>query len=340
MRNLSGSAIRLSRAGSIAQLANSRVSKKERKRLPPSFYEPRQDITLQSPVSPVPVGSPKHKIYQVDAFWSLFSKAPGSHLEPDPAHKDASTLWTARASGSMDDFLSRYGDQAESLLPRHAPTLELYISERILSPLTAHGRLISSALVSLYLDDLHLTDHYDVLHSYFLGGNPGFMERVSAALFGNDDAANSGAGLGRRDRTRARLGLTRPGAGSTPREDQGQWGAGLGIGMSERSKWPPGGSELAFTLRSTLLDGDKAIDEDNERGEVWSEVENRVSFAIRELPEESIDGKRAKWMNPQGESERGKADLYVRLTFPSNRVSRAGAPTKVPNEHAHIADAT
>lgn len=123
------------------------------------------------------------------------------------------------------------------------------------------------------------------------------MERVSSALFGKDSAgAGEAVGLGKRARIRARLGL---GEDDDRQDRDDDWGIGLGIGLSERSRWPPGGAELAYALRTTLLNY-----EDNDKkkptGSVWEDVGDRVSFAVRELPEEEHSGKRARWLNPQG----------------------------------------
>jgi len=178
--------------------------------------------------------------------------------------------------------------------------------------------------VSHYLDDLHFLDHLDVLHAFWLGGDAGFTERVSLALFGKDGGENADAvGLGRRARTRARLGIgstdatpepssmqrtPTPGALDTPAattpnssvsmSQVPEWGIGLGIGLSDRKRWPPGGAELAYALRTTLFDHD--IARFKSRGPVWRGIEDRVSFALRALPEDESDGRRAKWLNPQG----------------------------------------
>jgi hypothetical protein len=40
----------------------------------------------------------------------------------------------------------------------------------------------------------------------------------------------------------------------------------------------------------------------SDTGPVWEKIEDRVSFAITPLPEGDADGKRAKWLDPQGEA--------------------------------------
>lgn len=208
----------------------------------------------------------------------------------------SSSLWAPAPLDELDAFVQRHSKPDEPLLPSDSPSLELYISTHLLAPLLAHASLISRALVSLYIDDLHFLDHLDVLKAFWLGGDAGFTERVGAALFGKDQAgAGEALGLGRRARTRARLGL---GAGGGEGElPQGEWGVGLGLGLSDRKKWPPGGAELAYALRTALLDDE--IADLCHRGPVWESLEDRVSFAVRSLPEDDKDRRRARWLNPQ-----------------------------------------
>nr|XP_019010892.1 uncharacterized protein I206_04195 [Kwoniella pini CBS 10737]OCF49673.1 hypothetical protein I206_04195 [Kwoniella pini CBS 10737] len=238
-------------------------------------------------------------VAELDDLWALFTQSPGSHLTCENSHQESKQLWTPMSSENLNLFLSRHS--TEPLL-HDSPTLPIYIIIRLLSPLLIHSSLISKSLVSLYLDELNFLDHLDILQSYWLGGDMNFVHRVSGALFGKDNAgAGEGIGMGKRARTRMRLGLDMPSTARTnelnPVDNEGEWGIGLGIGLSERSKWPPGGSELAYALRTTLIDQHNSQNDEGPRGE----VQDRVSFAVRQLDEED-KGRRAKWMNPQGES--------------------------------------
>ncbi|BEJ16034.1 hypothetical protein CspHIS471_0506390 [Cutaneotrichosporon sp. HIS471] len=248
---------------------------------PPSSHGP------SAPSSPSKSTTGKDK----DAdFWAVFNLPPGGHM----GSKNSASLWVPALLDELDAFVQRHSGLDEPLLPSDSPTLELYISSHLLAPLLAHAALISRSLVSLYIDDLHFLDHLDVLKAFWLGGDAGFSERVGAALFGKDQAgAGEALGLGRRARTRARLGLDGGGSDSS----QSSWGVGLGLGLSDRTKWPPGGSELAYALRTALLD-DEIADLCN-RGPVWENLEDRVSFAVRSLPDETEGGRRARWLNPQ-----------------------------------------
>ncbi|GMK55327.1 hypothetical protein CspeluHIS016_0203830 [Cutaneotrichosporon spelunceum] len=223
-------------------------------------------------------------------LWAVFNLPPGGHM----GSKNAASLWVPAPLDELDAFVQRHSDPDEPLLPSDSPTLELYISTHLLAPLLGHAALISRSLVSLYIDDLHYLDHLDVLKAFWLGGDGGFSERVGAALFGKNQAgAGEALGLGRRARTRVRLGLS----GGDPSSLQGAWGVGLGLGLSDRTKWPPGGSELAYALRTALLDDE--IADLCHRGPVWENLEDRVSCAVRSLPDEAAGGQRARWLNPQ-----------------------------------------
>lgn len=251
--------------------------------------------------------TPRHEEYalyprpesDIGDLWSLFNQPPGSQLSLSHPHHSHSEfpLWGPTPLTHLHEFISRHSSPNHPLLPPSCPTLSIFISKQILDPLLAHATLISTSLVSLYLHDLRFLDHLDVLRAFWLAGDVGFTERVSSALFGKDSAgAGEAVGLGKRARIRARLGL---GEDDDKQDRDSDWGIGLGIGLSERSRWPPGGAELAYALRTTLLNH-----EDNDRkkstGSVWQDVGDRVSFAVRELPEEENSGKRARWLNPQG----------------------------------------
>ncbi|WWC61798.1 uncharacterized protein I303_104383 [Kwoniella dejecticola CBS 10117] len=295
----------LSRSASTSKLSAS-VSQPIKKRrsiaadlfVPPSLPAFTETTTTQN-------GAPaSHDVHtgipELDDLWAQFSQTPGTHLaRVGEAERVTKNLRTPTPLEQLRSFLSRHSTQA---LLHDSLTLPIFVSTQLLSPLLAHSSLISNSLVSLYLDDLEFLDHLDILYSYWLGGDMDFVHRVSGALFGKDTAgAGEGLGMGKRARTRMRLGLDTASSvrnDATAADDNpGEWGIGLGIGLSERSTWPPGGSELAYALRTTLLE-DKLSAGKAAVGP-WSEVQDRVSFAIRQLDEED-KGRRAKWMDPQG----------------------------------------
>ncbi|KAL1411299.1 hypothetical protein Q8F55_002250 [Vanrija albida] len=250
----------------------------------------RASSPTAAPPSPILASPPR----ALTDLWSAFSQPPGSHLGAMP---EADTLWNPNVQDDLEAFIKVHADQAQPLLPQDCPTLELYISSHLLAPLLAHSALISSSLTQLYLDDLDFLQHLDVLRAFWLGGDTSFSETVAAALF-TGDVSSGGENLGRRARTRARLGL--PGVAEHGEATNRDWGIGLGLGLSDRQRWPPGGSELAYALRATLLDD--SVDRLASRGPVWAAIEDRVSFAVRALPEDESDGRRSRWLNPQGEA--------------------------------------
>lgn len=222
-------------------------------------------------------------------FLGMLNLAPGTHVAP----KITLSIWTATPLDTLHSFLAYH--TSNPLLPHPYPTFPLFISHHLLAPLLAHADLVSTALVQLYFDDLNFLDHLDILHAFWLGGDVGFSERVSAALF-STNISDQGTNMGRRARTRARMGLPNRSQGVS--QGDGEWGIALGVGLSDRQRWPPGGAELAFALRTTLLEDD-GVQTDAERGgQVWEEVQDTVSFAIRPIPEDE-DGVRAKWLDPQ-----------------------------------------
>jgi hypothetical protein len=90
-----------------------------------------------------------------------------------------------------------------------------------------------------------------------------------------------------------------------------KWGIGLGLGLSERGIWPPGGAELGFALRRVIVDSLDEIKIEDSHGdirvsqeslsmvkpceEVVKEAEWRLGFAIRDLP---VNEGREEWLNP------------------------------------------
>ncbi|WWD02892.1 hypothetical protein V865_000934 [Kwoniella europaea PYCC6329] len=289
-----------------SRLSHGRSSHKERKTLTTELFVPPAPVVDSSPLPTHEmeqgVGAFETEVRELDDFWNLFDQSPGSHLNSQVQQKIGKTsqIWTSTPLDSLQEFLSRHS--SESILPSDSPTLPIFISAHLLSPLLNHSMMISSSLVSLYLDDLNFLDHLDILYAYLLGGDVNFLGRVSDSLFGKDNAgAGEAMGLGRRARTRARLGLDpilNDNHHALGDGERGDWGIGLGVGLSERSKWPPGGSELAYALRTTLMDERDTRVKGGGEGGPWDEVQDRVSFAIKQLDEEN-KGRRAKWLDPQ-----------------------------------------
>jgi len=256
--------------------------------------------TREPPVTPAPLAEQLDSSVDdkgFDPIWSLVYQTPGTHL----SQGQTTSLWSPTPVSELEELVTWHSDPSRPLLPEDTPTLSQHISSHLLAPLLTHSSLVSTALVSLYLDSLNFLDHLDILRAYWLGGDVSFLERVNGALFGKDSAgAGEALGMGKRTRTRARLGLGRDDDVDRERaEEQREWGIGLGIGLSERAKWPPGGAELTYALRTAIVDDEREV---VVKGEVWEGIEDKVSYAIQDLPEDQRDGRRAKWLNPQGTS--------------------------------------
>ena len=272
------------------------TTKKERKKLPTEFMTPRPSTNVKDEQTGPSIDRPPDGGDEgVLAFVALVNQQPGSHM----TKTETESLWNPPSQSGPQTFLN-YHDRHQ-LLPPDALTLPMFIENHVLVPLLAHAKLISTNLVTVYLEDLDLLDHLDVLRSFFLAGDIGFTERVCGALFGKEEAgAGEALGMGRRARTRARMGLNLDAQHGYPQQpgerdaDKGDWGIGLGLGLSERNQWPPGGAELAYALRTTLLNDDTR----DGKGPVWQGIEDRVSFAVKDLPQAN-DGRKPRWMDPQ-----------------------------------------
>lgn len=283
----------ISTSCSISRL---RQPRKYRKSLPVEFMPPKHAHNSAEVPHDTEEPTPRLERKPFDDIWSLVNQVPGTHL----SNQKAPSLWSPSPVSGYEELLKWHSDPLRPLLPEDTPTLPQHITSHLLAPLLAHSSLVSTALVSLYLDNLHFLDHLDILRSYWLGGDSSFLERVNGALFGKDSAgAGEALGMGKRARTRARLGLGRDDDDHEKAEEQGEWGIGLGIGLSERTKWPPGGAELTYALRTAIVDDEQEV---ITKGEVWEGIEDKVSYAIQDLPEDQKDGRRSKWLNPQGMS--------------------------------------
>jgi hypothetical protein len=297
----------LSNSSSISRL---RQPRKHRKSLPAEFMSNK---TREPPVTPAPLVDQLNFNLDdkgFDPIWSLVYQIPGTHLSQGPT----TSLWSPTPVSELEELVAWHSNPSRPLLPDDTPTLSQHISSHLLAPLLTHSSLVSTALVSLYLDSLNFLEHLDILRAYWLGGDVSFLERVNGALFRKHSAgAGEALGMGKRARTRARLGLGRDDdVDNEKAEEQREWGIGLGIGLSERTKWPPGGAELTYALRTAIVDDEREV---VVKGEVWEGIEDKVSYAIQDLPEDQRDGRRAKWLNPQGTSFTLNMDDILTISY-------------------------
>lgn len=204
-------------------------------------------------------------------------------------------------------------------LPQSTPTIS-HLAASVLYPLQVQSNRLTNALLSLFLSPpLSLPSHLSLLRSFALLGSQLFTYRLRGALFTESDGYQP-VGRGTRARTRARLGIkdardiaaeAEEIAGADGSASAAKWGIGLGLGLSERGVWPPGGAELGFALRRVIvdtLDEMRVADDDSDalpllgsgsQGMpfqiIVKEAEWRLGFAIRDLP---VSEGREEWLNP------------------------------------------
>jgi hypothetical protein len=288
-------------------------------------YKGEWDEAMGAEVNPRPSTPPSEclspqpdaTLYQPElAGLRIFDLEPGAHfkplLEPQPT-RETQTSKTI----SYQPFLSTF----PSTLPPITPTLA-QLTEAVLSPLGRQCSRLSSALLELFLSPpFSLASHFVLLRDYLLLDSAPFTARLRGALFSEIDAYQP-IGHGTRARTRARLGIKEPRdirfeqddlekmrQAADGDDDDGEvpkWGIGLGLGLSERGVWPPGGAELGFALRRVIVDSlaaekdERNLESDDESDgiegfTVRREAEWRLGFAIRDLP---VDEGREEWLNP------------------------------------------
>lgn len=200
-------------------------------------------------------------------------------------------------------------------LPLSTPTLA-HLADAILHPLQAQSYRLSNALLDLFLfPPLSLPSHISLLRYFVLLESQSFTYRLRGALFSESEEYQP-IGRGTRARTRAKLGIKDARDIEAEAEDlqareSAKWGIGLGLGLSERGIWPPGGVELGFALRRVIIDSLEEIWEKEKQHKHaashsvssihrWSEsvvkeAEWRLGFAIRDLP---VNEGREEWLNP------------------------------------------
>ncbi|KAF8320794.1 hypothetical protein DL93DRAFT_2152683 [Clavulina sp. PMI_390] len=207
-----------------------------------------------------------------------------------------------------------YGEFARSFpnsLPFSAPTLSTLLNVAVLQPLVTHARILSASVLEIFLSDLDFIGHLDLLWQFVLFGNPMFAYRVKRALFTESD--DPGEGFKRSNRARQRRKSGRSPSRDRHREPTqapGQgWGIGLNPSLSDRGAWPPAGSDLAYNLRTVIVDtlddervetedGDRRTGFGKQRDEIWKEAEWRLGFIIKPFDEEDEAEENPPWANP------------------------------------------
>ncbi|KAI0066235.1 hypothetical protein BV25DRAFT_1913006 [Artomyces pyxidatus] len=225
--------------------------------------------------------------------FKIFDLEPGTHFDLLTSSYDQGTA------------LQRFLDKFPHHLPPLTPTLH-HLAVLVLSPLLEHCSAVSSSLLFIFLSPnshLNVHSHLVLLRSYMLLTSTSFTSRLQSALFSDSDAwdfeSSSARAMAKQSHVR-----TRPSSST-----DAPWAVGLGLGLSERDSWPPGGADLSYYLRTVIVEslessGQRVMDDisDHESSNVkegqaliLAEAESRLGFAIRDLP---IGSGRERWLNP------------------------------------------
>ena len=225
---------------------------------------------------------------------------------------------TKNGTGTSATNLSSFISSFPPSLPPITPTLSS-LASLTFQHLTEHASTLSTALLHIFIDHpgkLNFCTHLILLRDFLLVTKPEFKSKLIVALF--DDAgefrvesssAHSLSVRAVRKRMRETYGGRKV---DQQREDKDQgskmpWAVGLAPHLLERQTWPPVGADLAFYLRTVIMDSlDRAErlsekDEEEEGGGdgteaiVLEEAEWRLGFAIKDLP---VGSGKEKWMDP------------------------------------------
>ncbi|KAG8935302.1 hypothetical protein FRC01_003053 [Tulasnella sp. 417] len=150
-------------------------------------------------------------------------------------------------------------------LPSAAPTVDRLGQLVIVEPLVAHSRLLSQALLDVFLNELHLLSHLDILYRFMLFGDPKFVANLRVALCDERPFPSESGGS---SETQA------------PPE-----GASIGLGLNPKlsptGEWPPSGFGLSHSLRSVIVEV-LEVDPGESTAErvVKQEAEWRMGFVV------------------------------------------------------------
>ncbi|KAN0062182.1 hypothetical protein ACQY0O_005361 [Thecaphora frezii] len=182
---------------------------------------------------------------------AVTSSSPRSEPpSPTPTPQEALVLYLAdyliSTSASAGYAAAMAGSDADVAAHRHSActssssvltplALAQLTRASLIAPLQTWSRLINSALIRVFFQDLGLATYLETCKRFLLLGSDHFESRISAALFGAEDDANDGYGY---------------------RNDGGA-GAGA-VALSRRltaeGKWPPTDALLSSSLNSAVLE--------------------------------------------------------------------------------------
>ncbi|KAG8962974.1 hypothetical protein FRC00_008246 [Tulasnella sp. 408] len=171
--------------------------------------------------------------------------------------------------GQAVESLAVLVESFPNALPSAAPTVGRLGRLVIVEPLVAHSRLLSQSLLDVFLNELHLLSHLDILYRFMLFGDPKFVAKLRDALC--DERPFS------------------PQSDDSSETESPPEGASLGLGLNSKlsltGEWPPSGFGLSHSLRSVIVEV-LEMDSGVEQGDlvtqrvVKQEAEWRMGFVV------------------------------------------------------------
>ncbi|KAK0455463.1 gamma-tubulin complex, DGRIP91/SPC98 component protein [Desarmillaria tabescens] len=252
------------------------------------FWSPSEidDAFNDRPVRPSSNNTDVHRQDDNERSFSRppeFSQFDVFDLEPGAR---SSQLCLDHISIASTTKLKAYIHSFPETLPLIAPTLP-HLTSLVLRPLLVHASKLSGELLSFFLQPstpLNIRTHMKLLQSYLLLGSPQFKSRLAAALFSDNENYDAQA---RNPMSLQALRIRRRNRSSRVDMQNSAWAVGLAPSLLDREMWPPVGADLSFFLRTVIVDS-------FESG-LLEEVDNRLGFAIRDLP---TGRGRDRWLNP------------------------------------------
>ncbi|KAI0371144.1 hypothetical protein BV20DRAFT_1120885 [Pilatotrama ljubarskyi] len=254
--------------------------------------------------------------------FKVFDLPPGEPAPETRSDAPTSLISSSSTTSPLRIFIASF----PPTLPSSTPTLA-HLTTHIFQPLITHASALSGALVARLLSPdthLHLYTHLVLLRGYLLLTAHAFKARLQDALFSDAEEINAPVVGSRtyaarearesareRKRTRTESGRSK----SRPPKDKenagrpGRRAVGLSPSLTVGDRWPPGGTDLNFHLRTVIVDsledgrveriGSAEDDKEDSRAraqsKILAEAEWRLGFAIRDLP---AGTGREKWLDP------------------------------------------
>ncbi|KAK0476674.1 gamma-tubulin complex, DGRIP91/SPC98 component protein [Armillaria novae-zelandiae] len=212
------------------------------------------------------------------AQFGIFDLEPGARIDQSFLGNTSITSSTTNLKTFIQSF--------PETLPPITPTLP-HLTTLVLRPLLDHASKLSGELLSFFLQPstpLNIRAHMKLLQCYLLLGAPQFKSRLATALFSDNESYDAQT---RNPMSLQSFRIRRRNRSSRIDTQSNAWAVGLAPSLLDREMWPPVGADLSFFLRTVIVDS-------FESG-LLEEVDNRLGFAIRDLP---TGRGRDRWLNP------------------------------------------